>query len=243
MHTYNHFARVYDAAMDDPAPKIARIAAWIERFRPGAASLLELGCGTGTMLAGLSGTAGRLTGIDRSPQMLEVAAAKVPGARLIEGEISAFDLGERFDVVICVFDTLNHLTRFEQWRSLMRCTRDHLSDGGLFVFDVNTATKLRGVAQFAPWITEAGERTVVQNVEPPIDGVSIWNVWIVEPDGRGGLVGHHEQIGELGVELDAIEAALHEAGFVVLDRCDEAGMQPSEQSDRAHFAARRRPET
>ncbi|MGA2471264.1 MAG: class I SAM-dependent methyltransferase [Solirubrobacteraceae bacterium] len=237
--TYNHFARVYDAAMDDPRPKSARVISLVQRYHPGASSLLELGCGTGAMLVGLGGI-GRLTGIDRSPQMLEIAAAKAPAARLIEGDISAFDLGERFDVVICVFDTLNHLTRFEQWQALFACTRAHLHDGGLFVFDVNTVEKLRDIAQFAPWSTQIGATTVIQNVEPPLDGLSIWNVWIVEQDADGSYIGHHERIGELGVELPQIEAALDTAGFTVLERRDETGAPPTEGSDRVHFAARRR---
>ncbi len=239
MDTYNHFAHLYDAAMDDPRPKIARLAGLIKRYRPGATSLLELGCGTGTMLAGLAGI-DRMVGIDRSPQMLQIAAAKVPAAQLIEGDITAFELAERFDVVICVFDTLNHLTHFAQWQALFRATQRHLADDGLFIFDVNTRAKLRGVAQFAPWHTQIGDATVIQSVEPPIDGLSIWNVWIVEPCSDGSYIGHHEQIGELGVELPRIEEALDAAGLRVLAQRDETGARPTDRSDRVHFAARKR---
>lgn len=87
---------------------------------PHASSLLELGCGTGTNLAGLPELAS-LTGLDASPEMLAVARLKVPAATFLEGDMAAFDLGRQFDVVICVFDTLNHLASFDRWTSLFDC--------------------------------------------------------------------------------------------------------------------------
>ena len=43
-----------------------------------------------------------VTGLDVSAPMLEVAAEKVPGVRLVEANMTRFALGERFDVVLCV---------------------------------------------------------------------------------------------------------------------------------------------
>ena len=117
MPSYERFARFYDAAMDDPGPRAERVLGFIDRYRPGATTLLELGCGTGSILARLHSVP-TLTGLDRSPEMLAVARGKVPGARLIEGDMSSFSLGERFDVVVCVFDTLNHLLDFGAWQSV-----------------------------------------------------------------------------------------------------------------------------
>jgi SAM-dependent methyltransferase len=224
--------------MDDPEPKRARVVSLVERYNPAAGSLLELGCGTGTMLAGL-GSLGALSGIDRSPEMLAVAREKVSSARLIEADITTFELGERFDVVICVFDTLNHVTSFERWQALFARVHAHLEPSGLFIFDVNTVAKLRGLAAFPPWFEQAGDTTVVQNVDPPVDRLSTWNVWIVEPTAEGGYVGYHEPIGELAVDLDQIEAALTPT-FELLDAHDDSGEAPSAQSQRVHYAWRRR---
>ena len=236
--TYARFARVYDAVMDDPRPKIARLLALVERYHPSAASLLELGCGTGTMLDGLA-SVGRLTGIDRSPEMLASAASKIPAARLIEADITTFDLGERFDVVICVFDTLNHVTSFAGWEALFERVHAHLTNRGLFIFDVNTVAKLRGLAAFEPWFLEAPGATVVQNVDEPVDGLSTWNVCIVEHCEGGEYAGHHEPIGELAVSLEQIEAALT-VEFILLETHDELGGPPDEHSERVHYAWRRR---
>ena len=53
MPTYHHFARFYDGLMNDPLANVGRVLGYRERHMPHAASLLELGCGSGSMLAGL----------------------------------------------------------------------------------------------------------------------------------------------------------------------------------------------
>jgi SAM-dependent methyltransferase len=223
--------------MDDPVPKVERVLELVARHNPGAQTLLELGCGTGTILAGL-GRFDALTGIDRSPEMLAIAREKVPHARLIEGDISDFRLGEHFDVVICVFDTLNHLPRFELWRALFARVGEHLAPGGVFIFDVNTASKIRGLAGHGPWFWQADDVTVAMNVDPPDPtGLSQWNVWLIERLTDGSFTGVHEPIGELGVELDEIERALAQ-DYVLLESLDEDGQAPSAESERVHYALR-----
>ena len=108
MAAYAEFASFYDQVMGDRSPVIERVRGYILRYLPGAGSLLELGCGTGAVLAGLAPGL-RVTGIDLSPEMLAAAARNAATASLAEADITTFSLGTRFDVVICIFDTLNHL--------------------------------------------------------------------------------------------------------------------------------------
>ena len=51
---YAEFARFYDRIMGDRDEEIDRIQAYISKHLPAARSLLELGCGTGALLAGLA---------------------------------------------------------------------------------------------------------------------------------------------------------------------------------------------
>ena len=55
---YTGFARFYDRIMGDRDEEIARIRTYISKYLPGARSLLELGCGTGALLAGLDKSSG-----------------------------------------------------------------------------------------------------------------------------------------------------------------------------------------
>lgn len=81
-------------------------------------------------------------GIDSSKEMLRIAKKKAPRSRLILGDITSFKLPERFDVILCPFDTINHITSFADWRRVFTCAHRHLNPGGIFIFDVNTEHKM-----------------------------------------------------------------------------------------------------
>jgi len=84
-----------------------RLLAEIYRERvPEGASVLEIGCGTGTLLAALSPTRG--VGMDVSPRMVEIAAAKHPSLSFRVADAEAFEPEETFDYVI-VPDVVEHL--------------------------------------------------------------------------------------------------------------------------------------
>jgi len=234
VRTYEDFARHYDEVIGgDPLANGARVREHLRRHAPGAASLLELGCGSGQILAELTEVPA-LTGIDRSPQMLARAQARVPRARLIEADMADFVLGECFDAVICVFDTLNHLTDFARWCVLFDHVAAHLRAGGLFVFDVNTVGQLQRLAQSTPWTLEVTGATVTQHVEWIGDGRADWHVVIDEGGTR-----HHERIGELAMPLTTIAAALA-AEFEPIETADSDGGPATDDSARAYLAWRRR---
>ncbi len=239
MTDYDRFAPFYDAAMDDPTARGARVRSSIERFLPEASSILELGCGTGSILAMLTGYPA-LTGIDRSPEMLAVASQKVPSARLLQGDIADFWVGERFDVVVCVFDTLNHLLTFEAWQSMFEAVYDHLVEGGLFIFDVNTVGELRRLGEEPPWVFDFDGHVYVLDVIDTGDGLSEWDIRIFEHLGDAHYELHHEQIGELAVSLARIRSALSER-FTLLEETSDSGEAPTDGSIKAYFSYRRKP--
>src|SRR5260370_22609269 len=111
------------------------------------------------MLAGLAPDLA-VAGVDQSPEMLTVAARRGLRAELVQADMTAFSLGTRFDVVICVFDTLNHLARFASRREMFDRGHEHLAEGGLFAFDVNTQGRLRRLWQGPPFATDFGANTI-----------------------------------------------------------------------------------
>jgi len=237
MPDYDRFARFYDAAMDDPSARGSRVLGSIRRHLPRASSILELGCGTGSILAQLTAFPA-LTGLDRSPEMLAVASQKVPSARLLRGDIGDFWLGERFDVVVCVFDTLNHLLTFEAWRSMFDAVYDHLVGDGLFIFDVNTVGELRRLGDEPPWVFDFDEHVFVLDVDFEGDGLSEWDIRIFEHLGGTRYELHREQIRELAVPLGRIRAALADR-FTLLEEASESGEAPTDGSIKAYFTYRR----
>lgn len=143
---YSEFARFYDRVeVDAPRASARWILERVDAHQASVASVLELGCGTGAVLQALP-DAWRKTGVDSSPEMLAQARAKSLDATIIGADMTSLSLGERFDLVICVFDTINHLVDPEQWRRAFIVARQHLRIGGLFAFDMNTVTRLREIA-------------------------------------------------------------------------------------------------
>ena len=245
MTSYDHIARFYDTVMDDPGPRAERVVRSIERYRPTARSLLELGCGTGSILARLEGVPS-LTGLDRSREMLVLAREKVPGAQFVEGDMSSFALSERFDVVISVFDSINHLLDFDAWRATFDAVHAHLTDGGLFVFDVNTMGELRRLGNDEPWVFDFEGGVMIMDVTYAEDdaeaGISEWDIRIFEraATGTDAYHLHHEKIGELAVSLARLKAVLAER-FELLEEGTKDDQTPTDQSIKAYFAYRRIP--
>ncbi|MGN6796109.1 MAG: class I SAM-dependent DNA methyltransferase [Streptosporangiaceae bacterium] len=249
MPAYVEFAGFYDQIMGDRSVDVARVRAYITRLHPAARSLLELGCGTGAMLAGLAPGL-EATGLDRSPEMLAVAARTVPGAKLVQADLTAFSLGARYDVVLCVFDTLNHLQRLADWRAMFDRVHEHLADGGLFVFDVNTTERLRRLWPGPAFASDFGEHSMIMDVQPASSEqpgsagngggeLSLWTVKIFERIDGDTFRLHEERIPELGVPLATIREALA-PHFDLLDATGLDGEPASDESSRAFFAYRRR---
>ncbi|MBC2903312.1 class I SAM-dependent methyltransferase [Streptomyces cupreus] len=85
-------------------PEVRR--AWAGRLRdwlPGRPSdVLDLGCGTGSLSLLAAEQGHRVTGVDRSPAMVDLARAKLAGrdAAFLVGDAAAPPVEERFDVVL-----------------------------------------------------------------------------------------------------------------------------------------------
>lgn len=63
--------------------------------------------------------------------------------RFVRGDIRRFSLKERFDLVCCFFDSLNHLTSKADLLSALKTARRHLNARGRFIFDMITPKGLQ----------------------------------------------------------------------------------------------------
>ncbi len=106
-------------------------------------SLLDVGCGSGAYLAALQQRFPDVNakGIDLSPVMAERARAKGVDAEAVD----LCDLEGKFDVITAVFDMVNYLPP-RALEGFFACIREHLNDGGCFLFDINTRYGFENVA-------------------------------------------------------------------------------------------------
>jgi SAM-dependent methyltransferase len=141
MSAYDSFATHYDKVVGDREEVAVFLQRLAQRYAPKGKTLLELGCGSGSMLRVLSKRY-QARGIDLSPKMIEVARKRAPAAKVSVGDITNFSFTERYDIILCPFDTINHVTSFSAWKRVFANAHRHLKPNGVFIFDVNTETKM-----------------------------------------------------------------------------------------------------
>ena len=136
---YDPFAWVYNKYWgDDFTPRVFPILEQLVlRQLPSGASILDLCCGTGQMARTLTALGYQVTGLDGSAEMLCFARENAPDAEFIHGDARFFELPESYDVVICVFDSLNHVMTLEELTDVFRNVHAVLREGGSFFFDMN----------------------------------------------------------------------------------------------------------
>jgi len=188
--TYDPLAAHYDAVTGDCAAEAAFIRGLIERRSGRAATLLDVGCGTGGIAAQLARDY-QVSGLDISPGMLAVAGRKLPaGTPLYQADMASFRLEARYDSVVCAYQGVNHLLRFPDWESFFDCIHEHLNGGGVFVFDIATAGHLLAESG-APWLTQQfGGNYLRIRVRAAGGAVFEWQIEVFElqPDGSYRLL-------------------------------------------------------
>lgn len=102
-----------------------------------AATILELGCGTGRITLPLIPFCQYIHGIDLSPAMIAICHQKLSEAGIPEnkvrvevGDISDLNLGRTFDFIIAPFRVMQNLETEEELDGLFRCIHVHLAPGG-----------------------------------------------------------------------------------------------------------------
>lgn len=234
MTTYEVFAPFYDRVMGDRGREGAYLRELIQKHRPEAATVLELACGTGAILEQLRSRY-EVSGLDASKRMLDIAAQKVPQARLFREDMTRFDLGEAFDVVLCVFDSINHLVAFADWEAAFDRAHEHLTDRGIFIFDVNTERKLASFASAPPWTQWFGDDNLLLiEVRDEGDGLYAWKLRIFEHRSGCGYRLHVEDIREAAFPPERIKASLAER-FRRVRVYDAERSRPTTRSPRLHF--------
>jgi SAM-dependent methyltransferase len=110
------------------------IATLLQRHAPHAASFLEVGCGTGFVLAGVRAVRPGLavTGVEASTRGLRLARRRLPDVELLQMDATRLAWRDEFDVVGC-FDVLEHV---EDDREALRQLRAAAMPGGVVLVTV-----------------------------------------------------------------------------------------------------------
>jgi SAM-dependent methyltransferase len=153
MQVFGAYSRYYNLLYRDKdyQGEAAYVRSLIDRYSPQAVSVLDLGCGTGRHDLLLAQMGYRVTGVDRSEEMLAVAKASpalsspsMPPQQatpaplsldFAQGDLQSVRLGREFDAVVSLFHVISYQTTNEALAAAMATVRAHLKPGGIFIFD------------------------------------------------------------------------------------------------------------
>ena len=259
MEAYTSFALVYDTFMDETPYE--EWSAWIVELlgRYGQIvsvedkallqeqnTILDLGCGTGTLTGLLAEKGYDMIGIDNSQEMLQVALEKRDRSGLeilyLLQDMREFELYGTVGAVISVCDSLNYLLEEEDLLQTFRLINNYLYPGGLFIFDFNTVYKYE---------TVIGDATIAENRE---NCSFIWENYY-DPEGEineydltifvkeDGLTDSFRRFGEKhyqrGYRLTKIKDIVEKAGMTFVTAFDaETHGEVREESERIYVVAR-----
>ncbi len=170
---FDRIADYYDLLHEDVdyAAECRLLERVFARFLPRpAASVLDLGCGTGSHALLLADRGYRITGIDASPGMLRLARAKARGRRnpaFRRADMRSFDLGRTFDAAICMDGAFTHLLTDRDLVTHLRAVRRHLAPDGVYAFEF--ARALREETVGPGWIHRGGDPEIVWLYDLAVD--------------------------------------------------------------------------
>ncbi|MFE5028594.1 class I SAM-dependent methyltransferase [Streptomyces sp. NPDC056656] len=180
----------------------------IERHGAPGKKLLDLGCGTGKSSLELARNGFQVTGVDASPQMLEVARRKQDSedVTFLQADVRALpDLGH-FDIVTTMGEPFTHLKGESDLAQAFDCVAQALAPGGLFVFDLPTPGFNDRLATWST-IDEAEDAVVLWRGAPSAEGTHTTDLTVDVFTARGD-----------GTWLRSKETAIHH--YVAPDRVE-----------------------
>ena len=123
---------------------------WLEFIEPylkNGDTILDLACGSGTLLTMLKLKGYDCEGLDLSSDIIDIAneKAKINHLRIpyyVE-DMTDFNLNKQYDMITCFFDSVNFLKTKEDIDNMFTCVKKHLKKGGLFIFDIFSETMFK----------------------------------------------------------------------------------------------------
>src|SRR5579859_5964565 len=133
-------AEIYDLLDSPDRPDLAPYLAIADEFH--AHSVIDLGCGTGTLACRLAAIGKEVVGIDPAVASLNVAKRKAYADRIrwITGTAAQLK-GLHADLITMTGNVAQVFVTDEEWVTTLRACRDALHPGGRLVFEVRDPTR------------------------------------------------------------------------------------------------------
>lgn len=247
MPSYNDFSLCYDLLMADAdyTARAGRIIELFERYDRRPTLLLDLACGTGAFSFELADSGIEVIGVDCSDGMLAVAMNKLP-----EGATNPIFLNQRaeelelfgtVDGAICMLDSLNHITDYNDFKRAISRVSLFLEKDRLFIFDLNTPYKHSAVLGNNTFVKEDEKAFCTWQNEYAGGGLTNIYLDLFLEDDEGLYQRYCEEFSEKAYTDTQIKTALDEAGLQLVATFDDiTNNPPTDQSERITYIVRKK---
>lgn len=223
-------ARLYDP-LDPDRSDLDVYVAMAEEF--GARSVLDVGCGTGTLACLMAGRGFDVIAADPAAASLEIARRKpgADGVRWILGDATDLPPSVTVDLAVMTGNVAQVFVTDAAWTSTLLGVRSALAPGGRFVFETRDPAR----EAWTQWTLEHGvSRQDVPGVGTVAHWVDLVDVgdglvtfrWSVELEATGEMLTSDSTLRFR--EFDEIERSLGEAGLQLVevrDAPDRPGLE------------------
>jgi len=234
------FAEVYNKHWAFFGPRMwPFLSGMVARRVPGARSWLDLCCGAGSLLKLVCEAGFDAVGLDLSPHQLRYARLNAPRARLVQADVRDLELEQEFDVITCMFDSLNYLLTRRDLERAFRRVRRHMAPAGVFIFDVNTFEGLQDAWCRTSTIRDARCTIIIASSfdQRRARGRCLITGFVREGRLYGKFEEEHIQRGYRASEVDGL---LEKAGFALRKYDGRTFCRPRKRSGRLLYVCRRR---
>jgi ubiquinone/menaquinone biosynthesis C-methylase UbiE len=172
---FDKSAHLYDLAYSfkDYAGESSWVGNAIHTRAPQARTLLDVACGTGKHLEHLMDEFD-CQGLDLNPELVKIAQQRT-GVRVHSASMDSFDIGERFDAVVCLFSSIGYSGDLP---GAIGSMARHLNPGGVLIVE--------------PWLTPdqwvAGH---VQVLDQEADGIRLIRMTASRVEGSKSILDMH----------------------------------------------------
>lgn len=139
MSNFKFYSQYYDLLYKDKDYNVEAdyVLTLSKKYKKNINNFLELGCGTGNHAAILCKHGYEVVGLERSPEMVEIAKQKsITNFNPQVADITSFQLDKKFDVAISLFHVISYLTDNNDLISCFKNVYTHLNSDGIFIFDI-----------------------------------------------------------------------------------------------------------
>ena len=247
---YDLIAPIYDAVNGEIDYKLWAdfFETLVEReYRSGRPELvLDLAAGTGRMTIELAHRGYDMTGVDISPEMLDLARAAAEREGVSDRilwlcqDMTEFELYGTVDFAVSCLDSINHLTTRGELRSTFSLVHNYLIPDGLFFFDINGRGKFEHIYADRTYALETEDSFCVwQNDYNPKSRLCDFYITLFHKNRDGAYDRHEDSDTERMYTIKQISRALSETGFELIGAYSDFDFTPAtDDCDRIYFAAR-----